>query len=107
VWGLCVPWSHHIESGSVDQESRERARLEAEEKVRLLVDSDGTRWTKVYFGGGEHLRNWLEQSREIAGEDNVRVEQIDPEGLPCFGEGPEGMFRIWVREGSMGSGQDG
>jgi hypothetical protein len=90
----------------MDEESRERARLEAEERVRHRVDPDGSRWIKVYFGGGEHLRGWLEQCRELAGEENVRTEPVDPEGLSCFAESGEGLYRIWVREGSPGSGSE-
>jgi hypothetical protein len=89
-----------------DEESRDRAILEAEEQVRERVDPDGTRWVKVYFGSGEHLSNWLDQCRELAGEENVRTEAVAPVGLACFSEGDEGFFRVWVRKGSIGQGDD-
>ena len=90
----------------MDEEQRERALLEAEEKVRHREDPDGTRWVKVYFGGGEHLRNWLEQCREIAGDDNVRTERVDQEGLACFADGGECLYRIWVRQGALDEDDD-
>lgn len=80
-----------------DEEQRERRILEAEENVRSRRDEDGTLWRKVYFGGGEHLRNWLAQCRELAGEENVKLEQVEAKGLTCFEQGGEGLFRIWVR----------
>ena len=87
----------------MSEESRERARLEAEERVRVRHEPDGSRWVKVYFGGGDHLRNWLEQAREIAGEDNVRTEEIAPDGLGCFELGGEALLRVWVRrDGGIG-----
>jgi len=81
----------------MDEERRERAALEAEEQVRERVDHDGVLWRKVYVGGGEHLQNWLAQCRELAGDENVELEAIDAAGLACFGDGSEGLHRIWVR----------
>jgi hypothetical protein len=43
----------------VDQENPIQQRMAEEEKIQQRVDEDGTRWTKVYFGGGVHFRNWL------------------------------------------------
>jgi hypothetical protein len=43
----------------VDHESLIRQRMAEEEKIREKADEDGNRWTKVYFGGGAHFRNWL------------------------------------------------
>ena len=78
-------------------EDRERLRMAEEDLVQERVDPDGSLWRKVYFGGGPHFRNWLEQSIELAGERNVRVEETDSRGLACFEEAGENMYRIWVR----------
>ena len=82
------------------EESRERARIEAEELVRERTDDEGNVWRKVYFGGGTHFKNWLEQTIELCGKENVEVEEADPSGLKCFEEGGEKVYRIWVRESS-------
>lgn len=79
------------------EEARERERLAQEELVREKVDQQGNRWRKVYFGGGAHLRNWLEQCRELG---EVEVEEVDATGLKCFEEAGEKLYRIWMREGS-------
>ena len=70
----------------------------AEEEVQEKVDREGNRWKKVYCGGGAHFRNWLKQSREIWGEENIEVEEIDPRGFRCYEESGEKMYRIWVRD---------
>ena len=77
----------------------ERDRLAEEEKVRERVDEEGKKWRKVYFGGGAHFRNWLNQFLELRGEDNVEVEEIDSTGFRCYEESGEKMYRIWVKEG--------
>jgi len=78
------------------EEARERERLAQEELVREKIDEQGNRWRKVYFGGGAHFRNWLEQCRELG---EVEVEEVDATGLKCFEESGEKLYRIWVREG--------
>ena len=75
-----------------------RQRIAEEDMFREKVDEDGNRWTKVYFGGGSHLRNWLSQFIELKGEDNIRIEEIDSSGFQCFEESGEKMCRIWVRD---------
>ena len=45
-------------SEQVGNESLVRQRMAEEENFREKVDKDDTRWTKVYFGGGAHFRNW-------------------------------------------------
>jgi len=70
-----------------------RERMAAEERVKERVDEDGVRWSKVYVGGGEHFRNWLEQCRELG---EVRVEEIDSTGYACFEQG-EPLYRIWMK----------
>lgn len=69
-----------------------------EELVRERLDKDGVRWIKKYVGGGAHFVNWLEQFREVYGEEAVDVEEISSEGFCCFEKGNEKMFRIWVKE---------
>ena len=59
-------------------------RMAAEARVKERVDEEGNRWTKVYFGGGAHFRNWLEQCRELG---EVMVEEVDSTGYTCFEQG--------------------
>jgi len=56
------------------EEDLERERIAQEEQVREKIDEKGNRWRKVYFGGGEHFRNWLEQCRELG---EVEVEELE------------------------------
>jgi len=84
----------------VTEEARERERLAQEELVREKVDQQGNRWRKVYFGGGAHFRNWLEQCRELG---EVEVEEVDATGLKCFEESGEKLYRIWMREEDAGN----
>jgi hypothetical protein len=86
----------HVE---VTEVSDEPARWAEEDKIREQVDENGDMWKKVYFGGGTHFKNWLDQTIELRGEENVRVEEADATGLKCFEEGGEKMYRIWVKEG--------
>lgn len=69
-------------------------RMAAEDRVKERVDEEGNRWTKVYFGGGEHFRNWLEQCRELG---EVMVEAVDSTGYACFEQGGETLYRIWMK----------
>jgi hypothetical protein len=73
-------------------------RMAEEGKVQQKVDDDGTSWTKVYFGGGAHFRNWLSQFIELKGEENVKVEETDSRGFRCYEESGEKMYRIWVKD---------
>ena len=77
------------------EESRERERLAQEELVKEKIDANGNKWRKVYFGGGAHFRNWLEQCRELG---EVEVEEVDSKGFKCFEEAGEKMYRIWMKE---------
>jgi hypothetical protein len=79
--------------GEMAQEE-EAERIAREEQVREKVDEKGNRWRKVYFGGGEHFRNWLEQCRELG---EVEVEEVDSRGFKCFEEAGEKLYRIWMR----------
>ena len=88
----------------VEHESLIRQRIAEEETFREKVDEDGTRWTKVYLGGGAHFRNWLSQFIELKGEENVKVEEADSRGFQCYDENAEKMYRIWVKDEDMGQG---
>ena len=78
------------------EEEREQEILAQEELVREKRDEKGNKWQKVYFGGGEHFRNWLQQCRELG---EVEVEEVDSAGFKCFEEGGEKLFRIWMKVG--------
>ncbi len=70
--------------------------FEEEEKIYEMTDREGRKWKKVYFGDGEHFKNWLDQIKQIAGE--VKVEEV------FFDEGclkGKRMYRIWIRQGSI------
>jgi hypothetical protein len=71
-----------------------RERMAEEEKVRVRVDAQGVKWKKVYFGGGEHFKNWLTQCRELG---EVEVEEVNSKGYKCFEEAGEKLYRIWLR----------
>ena len=79
----------------MSEESREQERLAQEELVKEKVDAQGNKWRKVYFGGGAHFQNWLEQCRELG---EVEVEEVDSRGFKCFEEAGEKMYRIWMKE---------
>jgi len=76
------------------EEDLEIERIAQEEQVRERIDEKGNRWRKVYFGGGEHFRNWLEQCQELG---EVEVEEVDSKGFKCFEEGGEKLYRIWMK----------
>jgi len=78
------------------EEDLEIERIAQEEQVRERIDEKGNRWRKVYFGGGEHFRNWLKQCRELG---EVEVEEVDSKGFKCFEEGGEKLYRIWMKVG--------
>jgi len=87
----------------VTEEDREEARMAEEDLIRERVDEKGNIWRKVYFGGGAHFRNWLDQTVELCGKENVEVEEIDSRGFKCFEEGGEKMYRIWVKKSAEAS----
>jgi hypothetical protein len=76
------------------QESLIRQRMAEEETVPGRIDEDGNKWTKVYFGGRAHLRNWLSQFVGLKSEENVQVEEIDSRGFRCF-EGREKKCAVY------------
>jgi hypothetical protein len=69
-----------------------------EETIQKKIDKDGTKWTKVYFGGGVHYKNWLSQCIELKGVENVETEIIDSAGFQCYEQSGEKMYRIWVKD---------
>ena len=75
-----------------------RERIAQEEEVREKTDKEGSKWLKLYFGGGAHFRNWLSQIEEIYGRENIEIEEIDPTSFRCFEESQEKLYRIWVKE---------
>ena len=82
----------------MDECRREEDRMAEEDLVQEKIDDRGDVWRKVYFGGGTHFNNWLDQTIELCGKENVEVEETDPKGLQCFEQGNEKMYRIWVRK---------
>jgi len=82
----------------LEQPNSIRQRMAEEEKIQKKVDESGNRWTKVYFGGGAHFKNWLGQFVELEGEENVKVEETDSRGFQCYEESGEKMYRIWVKD---------
>ncbi|MFO7784543.1 MAG: hypothetical protein R6V25_07920 [Desulfatiglandales bacterium] len=77
-----------------DQDGALRECLAGEERIVERVDEQGVRWRKVYFGGGAHFRNWLEQFKELG---EVRVEEVDSKGFRCFEEAGEKLYRVWLK----------
>ena len=72
-------------------------RIIEEEQVKEKRDTKGNVWRKIYFGGGAHFENWLQQCKEIYGEENLEIEEIHSSDLECFKESGEKQYRIWVR----------
>jgi hypothetical protein len=83
---------------AVCEEAMFNGDVSKEDLVRERVDEKGNTWKKVYFGGGTHFSNWLEQVIELRGKENVEVEEADSKGLKCFEEGGEKVYRIWVKD---------
>ncbi len=71
-------------------------RIAEEALIKERIDAEGNKWEKVYFGGGEHFQNWLEQCRELG---EVVVEEVDSKGYKCYEEGGEKLYRIWMKMG--------
>ena len=87
-----------MNNAQVDQDNLLQQRIPEEEKIREKMDWNGTRWAKVYFGGGARFRNWLGQFIELKCEENVKVEEADSTGFQCYEESGEKMYRIWVKD---------
>jgi hypothetical protein len=81
----------------VQQEDRQKTiqeKIAEEGLVQERIDQSGNKWRKIYFGGGQHCRNWLEQFKEFR---EVQVEEVDPRGFKCFEEGGEKLYRVWLK----------
>jgi hypothetical protein len=89
----------------VADEGAVRERMAQEGKILEKRDEKGNTWRKVYFGGGAHFRNWLDQFLELRGEDNVEVEETDSSEFQCYHESSEKMYRIWVKESNSAHSQ--
>lgn len=87
-------------AGQDTVEETERERIAREESIKEKVDAEGNTWKKVYWGGGAHFKNWLEQTQELADamESEIEVEEIEASGLTCYEEGGEKLYRIWLKE---------
>ncbi len=62
-------------------------RMKEEDQVREKTDEKGNKWRKLYFGGEAHLRNWLEQSKEIYGGEDIEIEEVKsnhPPGMSFY-----------------------
>ena len=77
-----------------DQVKTIQERMTEEALVKERIDEEGNKWKKLYFGGGAHFQNWLEQCKELG---EVLVEEVDSTGFKCFEEGGEKLYRIWVK----------
>jgi len=82
----------------IAQKETIREIMAREELVKERIDKNGEKWVKKYVGGGAHFLNWLEQYKEVYGERNVDIEEIDSREFSCFEKGNEKMYRIWVKE---------
>jgi hypothetical protein len=71
-----------------------RERMADEVLVKEKTDDEGNRWTKVYFGGGEHFKGWLAQCKELG---EVQIEEVTSTGYQCFEEAGEKLYRIWLK----------
>ena len=83
----------------MNEDTKIEQRMREEEQVKEKIDEAGNRWLKLYFGGGAHFQNWIEQCEEIYGKANIEIEEVDPTGFRCYEEGNEKMYRIWARVG--------
>jgi hypothetical protein len=81
-------------SEEIGKEKAIQERIAEEELVQEKIDEEGNRWRKVYFGGGDHFKNWLSQCRELG---EVMVEEVDSKGYKCFEEAGEKLYRIWMK----------
>lgn len=76
------------------QEKTIQERIAEEGLIQEKIDEKGNKWRKVYFGGGNHFKNWLAQCRELG---EVMVEEVDSTGYKCFEVAGEKLYRIWMK----------
>jgi hypothetical protein len=82
---------------TVAKEMTIEERVNEENQAREKTDEKGNKWRKLYFGGGAHFRNWLDQCKEIYGDEDIEIEAVESNGFKCFEEGGEKIYRIWAR----------
>ena len=85
------------QTGCRRKEPQMESEINDEPRATEKMDASGTQWRKVYTGGGSHFRHWLEQFKEVYGEENLVVEEDDPSGYTCFEQSGEPMFSIWLK----------
>jgi hypothetical protein len=85
------------QKGCNGKPARTEAGVKHEFGAPEKTDTSGNRWRKVYTGGGSHFRHWLEQFKEVYGEENLVVEEDDPSGYKCFEQSGEPMLSIWLK----------
>ena len=83
--------------GCNGKEPQKEAGIQDDPQATKKTDGSGNKWRKVYTGGGSHFRHWLEQFKEVYGEENLLVEEEDPSGYTCFEQSGEPMFSIWLK----------
>lgn len=86
-------------NGCSGKEPKTETGIPNESTTIEKTDAAGNRWRKVYTGGGSHFRHWLEQFKEVYGEEKLCVEEDDPSGYTCFEQSGEPMFSIWLKVG--------
>ena len=69
-------------------------RMAEEDLIQERIDKKGNKWRKIYFGGGEHCRHWIEQFKELG---EVELEEVDSRGFQCFEEAGEKLYRVWLK----------
>jgi hypothetical protein len=87
----------------MEDETTIEERMRSEELIREKTDEKGITWFKLYFGGGDHFKGWLAQCKEVYGEDNIGVEEIDPTGFTCYEKSGEKLYRIWAKKDAPAS----
>lgn len=83
-----------MDTGGENYIKTNRERMAHEELIKEKTDDKGNKWNKVYFGGGEHFKNWLDQCKELG---EVEVEEVDSTGYKCFEMAGEKLYRIWMK----------
>jgi hypothetical protein len=86
-----------MEGKALSEEMTIEQRMKEEERITEKIDAKGDKWRKLYFGGGAHFSNWLDQCKEIYGEENLEIEEASSTGFKCFEESGEKLYRIWAR----------
>ena len=69
-----------------DQGKIIQERIAEEDLVQERVDEEGKKWRKIYFGGGEHCRHWLESAccRRRTPRYEEGQELLEAKGIPMI-----------------------